>query len=141
MLSVEKNAGVPGLDSHSVQTPSAMASAAPMPMRRGMSVNADMSSFKVHKGTGRRVAVRNADADHLVQQDERLRIIDDELFQKAQQRLAGRRRGRRGPYLRSEARPFTGLIFCETCGSICYRRKSKNAKGEYHYYGCGCRQG
>ena len=85
------------------------------------------------------MAVRKEEADHLVQQDERLRIIDDEQFQETQRRLAGRRRGRRGPYLRSEARPFTGLIFCETCGSICYRRKSKNAKGEYHYYGCGCR--
>ena len=35
---------------------------------------------------------------------------------------------------------FTGLIFCEVCDSVCYRRKSKNRKGEYHYYGCGCRQ-
>lgn len=43
--------------------------------------------FKVHKQTGRRVAVRNDEADHLVQQDERLRIIDDEQFQEAQQRL------------------------------------------------------
>ena len=115
---------------------------------RGMLVNSictgrlayNCRRFKVHKQTGRRVAVRNAEADHLVHQDERLRIIDDELFQQAQQRLAGRRRGRPGPYLRAAARPFTGLIFCETCGSICYRRKSKNAKGEYHYYGWGCRQ-
>jgi DNA invertase Pin-like site-specific DNA recombinase len=115
---------------------------------RGMLVNSictgrlayNRRRFKVHKQTGRRVAVRKDEADHLVHQDERLRIIDDKQFQEAQQRLAGRRRGRPGPYLRSEARPFTGLIVCETCGSICYRRKSKNAKGEYHYYGCGCRQ-
>ena len=58
---------------------------------------------------------------------------------------AGLRRGVRarphdGPRLRSEARPFTGLIFCETCGSVCYRRTSKNRKGVYNYYNCGCRQ-
>jgi len=32
------------------------------------------------------------------------------------------------------------MIFCEACGSVCYRRTSRNRKGEYNYYGCGCRQ-
>jgi len=31
------------------------------------------------------------------------------------------------------------MIFCEACGSVCYRRGSKNHKGEYQYYHCGCR--
>jgi len=37
-------------------------------------------------------------------------------------------------------RTFTGHLFCESCGSAFYARKSKNAKGEYVYYQCGCRQ-
>jgi len=95
--------------------------------------------FKLNKRTGRRVPVWRGEADHLVQQNESLRIVDDALFQVVQERLASRA-SRGGPQLRSEARPFTGLIFCEVCGSVCYRRSSKNRKGEYHYYSCGRRQ-
>jgi site-specific DNA recombinase len=96
--------------------------------------------FKLDKRTGRRVPVWRDEAEHLVQQDENLRIIDDEQFEAVQQRLALRSREHGGPRLRGEAKPFTGLIFCETCGSVCYRRTAKNHKGEYHYYNCGCRQ-
>ena len=96
--------------------------------------------FKLDKQTGRRVPVWRDGEEHLVHEDESLRIIDDDQFQEAQQKLASRRRGRKGPCLRAAPRPFTGLIFCESCGSVCYRRKSKNSKGEYHYYSCGCRQ-
>ncbi len=96
--------------------------------------------FKLDKRTGRRVPVWRDDEEHLVREDESLRIIDDGQFEEAQRKLAARWRGRKGPYLRSAPRPFTGLIFCEACGSVCYRRKSKNNKGEYHYYSCGCRQ-
>jgi len=95
--------------------------------------------FKLNRQTGRRVAVWRGEAEHLVQQNESLRIVDNALFQEVQERRASRA-SRCGPQLRSEARPFTGLIFCETCGSVCYRRSSKNRKGEYHYYSCGRRQ-
>ncbi len=98
--------------------------------------------FKLNKRTGRRVPVWRDESEHLVQHDEALRIIDDETFAEAQERLALHARPRKGNgQLRAPAyRPFTGMIFCETCGSVCYRRTSKNRKGEYHYYGCGCRQ-
>ncbi len=96
--------------------------------------------FRLDRRTGRRVPVRRDESEHLIRQDEGLRIIDDQQFAKAQARLARRARPNAGPRLRSEARPFTGLIFCELCGSVCYRRTSKNRKGEYHYYNCGCRQ-
>jgi len=95
--------------------------------------------FKLNKRTGRRVPVWRGEAEHLVQQDERLRIVDDAVFQQVQERLSSRASAG-GGQLRSEARPFTGLIFCEACGSVCYRRSSKNRKGEYHYYACGRRQ-
>jgi len=95
--------------------------------------------FKINKRTGRRVPVWRGEAEHLVQQDERLRIVDDAVFQQVQERLSSRASAG-GGQLRSEARPFTGLIFCEECGSVCYRRSSNNRKGQYHYYSCGRRQ-
>ena len=98
--------------------------------------------FKLNKRTGQRVPVWRDKSEHMVQTDEALRIIDDETFQKVQERLALHAKPRSGDgQLRAPAfRPFTGLIFCEVCGSVCYRRTSRNRKGEYHYYGCGCRQ-
>jgi DNA invertase Pin-like site-specific DNA recombinase/cell division septum initiation protein DivIVA len=98
--------------------------------------------FKLDKRTGRRVPVWRDKSEHLVQTDESLRIIDDATFQEAQNRLALHARPRKGgsQLLAPAYRPFTGMIFCEICGSVCYRRTSKNRKGEYNYYGCGCRQ-
>ena len=98
--------------------------------------------FKLNKRTGRRVPVWRDKSEHIVRDDERLRIIDDETFAEAQERLALHARPRKdtGQLLAPAYRPFTGMIFCEKCGSVCYRRTSKNRKGEYHYYGCGCRQ-
>ena len=98
--------------------------------------------FKLNKRTGRRVPVWRDESEHLEQHDESLRIIDDETFAQAQERLAlhARPRKNNGQLLAPAYRPFTGMIFCEECGSVCYRRTSKNRKGEYHYYGCGCRQ-
>ncbi|HPP28892.1 MAG TPA: recombinase family protein [Phycisphaerae bacterium] len=98
--------------------------------------------FKLNKRTGRRVPVWRDESEHIVQSDERLRIIDDGTFAEAQNRLALHARPRRdtGQLLAPAYRPFTGLIFCEKCGSVCYRWTSKNRKGEYYYYGCGCRQ-
>lgn len=98
--------------------------------------------YKLNKRTGRRVPVWRDASEHIVQNDERLRIIDDATFKEAQDRLALHARPRRdnGQLLAPAYRPFTGLIFCEACGSVCYRRTSRNRKGEYHYYECGCRQ-
>ena len=69
-------------------------------------------------------------------------LDDDETFTEAQNRLALHARPRRdiGQLLAPAYRPFTGMIFCEECGSVCYQRTSKNHKGEYRYYSCGCRQ-
>ena len=98
--------------------------------------------FKLNKRTGRRVPVWRDESEHIAQNDERLRIIDDDVFAEAQDRLALHARPRKdtGQLLAPAYRPFTGMIYCEACGSVCYRRTSKNRKGEYHYYGCGCRQ-
>jgi len=98
--------------------------------------------YKLNKRTGRRVPVWRDASEHIVQNDERLRIIDDATFAEAQNRLALHARPQRdnGQLLAPAYRPFTGLIFCEACGSVCYRRTSRNRKGEYHYYECGCRQ-
>ena len=96
--------------------------------------------FKLNKNTGRRVPVWRDPSEHFVQQDEALRIVTDEMFAEAAQRLAEHARGSSGRLRTPAHRAFTGLIFCEVCGSVCYHRFSKNRKGEYHYYGCGCRQ-
>ncbi|GMV98284.1 MAG: hypothetical protein AMXMBFR83_26360 [Phycisphaerae bacterium] len=98
--------------------------------------------FKLDKRTGRRVPVWRDESEHLVQVEERLRIVPEEVFAEAQRRLAVHARPRKddGRLLTAAHRPFTGMIFCEVCGSVCYRRTSRNRKGEYHYYNCGCRQ-
>jgi len=44
--------------------------------------------FKLNKRTGRRVPVWRDESEHIVQNEERLRIIDDETFAEAQNRLA-----------------------------------------------------
>jgi DNA invertase Pin-like site-specific DNA recombinase len=98
--------------------------------------------FKLDKRTGRRVPVWRDKSEHMVQTEESLRLIDDATFQEAQNRLAlhARPHPSGSRLLAATRRPFTGIIFCETCGSVCYRRTSKNRKGEYDYYACGCRQ-
>lgn len=94
--------------------------------------------FKLNRVTGRRVPRHNEEAAHLVKRDEALRIIDDETFSRAQAQLAANAADRPRPV--GELRPFTRHLFCATCGSVCYSRKSKNSKGEYRYYSCGHRQ-
>ena len=74
----------------------------------------------------------------MTQRDESLRIIDDETFGRVQERFAAN--GKRRPRGPRELRPFTRHLFCAECGNVCHARKSKNTKGEYHYYGCGKRQ-
>ena len=98
--------------------------------------------FKLNKRTGRRVPIWRDKSEHKVHTDETLRIIDDATFQEVSNRLALHAKPRKdgGRLVAPAYRPFTGLIFCEVCGSVCYRSTSRNRKGEYHYYGCGCRQ-
>ncbi len=94
--------------------------------------------FRLNRATGRRLPHFNEESGHLIQRDESLRIIDDETFGRVQERFAAN--GQRRPRGPRELRPFTRHLFCAECGNVCHARKSKNAKGEYHYYGCGKRQ-
>jgi site-specific DNA recombinase len=96
-------------------------------------------NFKLDRSTGRRVPRANKVEDQKVRIDENLRILDDGTFQRAQAKLAENRRDY-VPRPRNQVRAFTRMMFCAECGSVCCARKSKNAKGEYYYYGCGCRQ-
>jgi hypothetical protein len=78
--------------------------------------------------------------EHLSRHDESLRIMPDEDFETVQRLMKGRSQPRGAAKAVNGVRPFSGLIYCETCQSVCYSRKSKNDKGEYHYYNCGKRQ-
>lgn len=94
--------------------------------------------FKLNRSTGRRLPRFNDESEHRVQRDESLRIIDDETFKRAQDRLTANARQRpRGP---REIRPFTRHLFCGCCGNVYYARRSANTKGDYRYYQCGRRQ-
>ncbi len=96
--------------------------------------------FRLNKKTGNRVPVFRESDEHLVRQDESLRIISDVDFEAVRRLLAKRSRPEtRGSRQRSK-RPFTGLIFCEQCNSVCYGRSSKNSRGFYRYIVCGRRQ-
>lgn len=94
--------------------------------------------FRLNRETGRRLPRFNDEADHLMQKDESLRIIDEEAFERVQQRFAAN--GSKRPRSPRELRAFTRHLFCAECGNVCHARTSKNTKGEYHYYGCGKRQ-
>lgn len=94
--------------------------------------------FKLDRRTGRRVPRWTDESRHLVNRDESLRIIDDTTFERVQSQLSANARNR--PRNPAGIRPFTRHLFCAGCGSVYYARKSKNAKGEYRYYGCGNRQ-
>ena len=61
-------------------------------------------------------------------------------FEAVQKLIESRSRPRGAVQAVHGVRPFTGHLFCKECGSVCYSRKSKNAKWEYHYYNCVCRQ-
>ncbi len=94
--------------------------------------------FKLDRATGQRVPRWTDEDAQPVNHDESLRIISDADFDRAQSQLAANARSR--PRAATELRPFTRHLYCGTCGSVYYSRKSKNAKGEYRYYGCGRRQ-
>lgn len=93
--------------------------------------------YKLNRSTGKRVPRWRDEDRHLVARDESLRIIDDASFERVQAQLAANSVER--PRGASELRPFTRHLFCGECGTVYYCRKSKNAKGEYHYYSCGQR--
>lgn len=88
----------------------------------------------LNRSTGRRVHRKKDEAEHLVRQDESLRILDDATFTRVQERMGEGRRGER-PQATRGIGPFTSLVFCD-CGAKCYRVKSENAKGSYSYYVC-----
>jgi site-specific DNA recombinase len=96
-------------------------------------------TFKLNKSTGRRVPVQNDAKMRRIRDDQSLRILDDDTFNAIQDKLALAHQALapRGP---KQQRVFTHLLFCSECGSLCYARRSKNAKGEYYYYSCSCRQ-
>jgi hypothetical protein len=96
--------------------------------------------FVLDEDTGCRVPKRRDESQHMTLHDESLRIMPDEEFEALQKIVKSRSRPRGAAKAVNGIRPFTGHIFCAECGSVCYHRKSKNAKGEYRYYNCGCRQ-
>jgi site-specific DNA recombinase len=97
--------------------------------------------MKLDRKTGRRIPVFNDPAALQVYRDEKLRIIDDGQFTAAKAKLSMRKRSTSGAARNADMiRIFTGHLFCEHCGSAFYARRSKNAKGDYVYYQCGCRQ-
>jgi site-specific DNA recombinase len=90
--------------------------------------------------SGRRVHRSNDPSTHLTYREESLRIISDEQFAKVQQRIGTRNSGPIQPRAALAMRVWTGQLFCSVCRSPFYSKKSRNTKGEYHYYSCGCRQ-
>jgi hypothetical protein len=89
----------------------------------------------LNRKTGKRVPKMKAEAEHLERQDESLRILPDDVFEKIQERTAKSARGE-SPRAPRGIAPFTALVFCE-CGAKCYLMKKQNAKGTYYYYVCG----
>jgi hypothetical protein len=96
--------------------------------------------FVMDEDTGCRLPKRRDKSQHMCRREESLRTMSDEEFEAVQSLLQSRSRPRGAAKAVNGVRPFTGHIFCESCGSVCYHRKSKNSKGEYRYYNCGCRQ-
>jgi hypothetical protein len=95
--------------------------------------------FKLNRKTGRRVPQWRDQRDVETWEDEGLRIISADDYAEVTRRLGARARPNQRPRPSNTLRPFTGLIYCEN-GHRCYSRQSKNAKGNYYYYGCGVRQ-
>lgn len=97
--------------------------------------------MKRNRKTGHRVPHFNDPSALLSYQNEALRIISDDLFNKAGGKLATRKHATTGAARTIKLiRPWTGHLFCEQCGAAFYVRKSANAKGIYFYMQCGCRQ-
>ena len=103
-------------------------------------VRYNMRHMRLNKKTGLREPVKNEDGKHMISQRPELRIVDDETFTEAQEKLKSRSPEHDGCSHTSMGRAFTGRLICGVCGSVFYSKKSKNEKGEYHYYNCGLRQ-
>jgi site-specific DNA recombinase len=99
-----------------------------------------LRDMTLDRTTGRRVPRPAPTSDHQTYHDDALAIIEAEHFRRVQEKLAERARPQDGHRVARGIRPFSGFVFCDECGSVCYGKKSKNAKGEYYYYSCACRQ-
>ena len=62
-------------------------------------------------------------------------FIPEELFQRAQEGLAGMKRIVRAPSPEVE-NPFTGILYCGHCRRAMFRTKKSNEKRQYEYYVC-----
>lgn len=96
--------------------------------------------FVMDDDTGNRLPKWRNESEHMTRKNDSLRVISDVEFEAVQKVIEGRARPRGAAQAVNGVRPFTGHLFCKECGTVCYARKSKNDKGEYHYYNCGCRQ-
>ncbi|MEA2708374.1 MAG: site-specific recombinase [Phycisphaerales bacterium] len=96
-------------------------------------------SMKLNRKTGRRLPRFNDAATVQSYDDPGLAIIDRVSFDRVQQLAPTRAPGMRGKAGSRSTWPFSGFLFCSECGSVYYARRSKNTKGDYRYYTCGCR--
>lgn len=99
--------------------------------------------MKINRESGRRVPKFRDEPQVLEYDDQSLRIVTDEQFERIQKTLTSRKPSGKTPRMPREVRAFTGFAFCAECGTACYTCKSQNSKGTYHYLACGnrCRHG
>ncbi len=95
---------------------------------------------KIDRKTGRKMMIPNDESEHLVRKDESVRIIRDEVFAQAQERLRSRSQQQNRSHLTPSTWAFTKVLICGACGKPFYASKS-TAKGHvYRRYVCGTRQ-
>jgi 2-oxo-4-hydroxy-4-carboxy--5-ureidoimidazoline (OHCU) decarboxylase len=103
-------------------------------------VHYNRRKMKLDRQTGRRVARFKPQSEHKHYVDASLAIIGQDDFDRVQAKLSQSGGSNHGKRATKSTRALTGLVYCGECGSVCYTRKSKNRKGEYHYLACGHRQ-
>ena len=86
--------------------------------------------------TGRRE--KKDESNWNIIQNENLRIIPDEIFEKAQNILEIRRKKFESGFRETEKHIFSSLIKCSECGSS-YKRLTRRYKNTYHRWVCGKR--
>ncbi len=96
--------------------------------------------MKLDEEMGNRLPRFKDESEHGTRRDENLRIIADTEFAAVPAKILLRRKPKGAAKAVNGIRPFTGHLFCQSCGSVFYAKTSKNRKGEYHFYGCGSRQ-
>ena len=96
--------------------------------------------MKLDKTNGHRVPRFKNQSEHMIYQDEALRIISDEVFASIQNRMVSRRRHGSQASNSRQVRPFSGLLFCGCCGQALYSTHSQNSKADIRYYRCSRRQ-